>query len=138
MIPVLKCLLASHYQHGNGGLQQDEGRAMELWTQAAKLGSSDVLCHLVINYDERGDLKKAKFHHEAATMAGQPCMEYESGNMEQAVKHSIIAASAGHYDAMSSLKIEFGKRHVSRDAIDSTLIAYNTSCSEMRSEVRDA
>jgi TPR repeat protein len=71
---------------------------------------------LGINSDERGDLKKTKFHYEAAAMAGHEvarlnlgCMEYESGNMEQAVKHCIIAASAGHYDAMSSLKIEFGK-----------------------------
>jgi TPR repeat protein len=101
--PSAMCLLASHYQHGNGGLQQDEGRAMEFWTQAAKLGSSDPLCRLGINYDERGDLKKAKFHYEAAAMAGHEvarhnlgCMEYESGNMERAVKHCIIAASAGH------------------------------------------
>ena len=76
---------------------------MEFWTQAAKLGSSDPLCRLGINYDERGDLKKAKFHYEAAAMAGHEvarhnlgCMEYESGNMERAVKHCIIAASAGH------------------------------------------
>jgi TPR repeat protein len=33
-------VLGSHYQAGHGGLQQNEERAMELWIQAAKLGSS--------------------------------------------------------------------------------------------------
>ena len=40
---------------------------------------------------------------------------------------------------MNSSQIEFEVfRHISRDAIDSSLTAYNTSCAEMRSEARDA
>ena len=96
-------------------------------------------------YREGGDMKKAKFHYEAAAMAGHEvarynlgCMEYLSGgNVERAVKHWTIAASAGDYYAMHSLikVIEVGR--VSRDEINSTLTAYNTSCDEMRSEARD-
>ena len=54
------------------------------------------------------------------------------------MKHCIIAASAGNYQAMRTLLNDFERGNVSRDAIDSTLIAYNTSCAEMRSKARDA
>ena len=50
----------------------------------------------------------------------------------------MIVASAGDYDAMNSLQIEFKQGLVSRESIDSTLTAYNNSCAEMRSEARDA
>jgi TPR repeat protein len=65
-------------------------------------------------------------------------MEAESRNMERALKHWTIGASAGHYDAMYNLLVALEKGYVSRESIDSTLAAYNNSCAEMRSEARDA
>ena len=124
---------------------QDREKAKELLLRAAELGSSKAHFSLGCNYDQRGDLKKAKFHYEAAAMAGHEvarhnlgCMEYESGNMGRAVKHSMIAASAGNDAAMHILLVDFEQGLVSRDAIDSALTAYNNSCAEMRSEARDA
>ena len=137
-------VLGSYYNHGQLGLQQDRGKALELWKHAAALGSSKAHFELGPQYDKGGDLKKAKFHYEAAAMAGHEvarynlgCVEYHSGNVERAVKHWTIAASAGDYYAMHNLikVIEVGR--VSRDEINSTLTAYNTSCAEMRSEARD-
>jgi hypothetical protein len=64
-------------------------------------------------------------------------LEGNSGNIEQAIKHFMIAASAGHYIAMNNLIIAFKQGLVSRNAMDSTLTAYNNSCAEMRSEARD-
>ena len=58
--------------------------------------------------------------------------------MERAVKHWTIAASAGQYYAMSLLRTGFEKGYVSRESINSTLVAYNDSCAEVRSEARDA
>jgi len=85
-------------------------------------------------------MKKAKFHYEAAAMAGHEgarlnlgTMEAQSGNIERAVKHRV-----GEYDAMHTLTKNFEQGWVSRDTIDSTLTAYNSSCAEMRSEARDA
>jgi TPR repeat protein len=134
--------LGHYYNQGQLGLQQDLAKGVKLWTQAAKLGSSDAQFQLGRIYDERGDTKKAKFHYEAAAMAGHEVarchlgsIEGNSGNIERAIKHCTIAASAGHYIAMQNL-IEEGT--VSRESIDSTLIAYNNSCAEMRSEARDA
>ena len=137
--------LANDYHHGKLGLLQDRARAMELWTRAAKLGSSQAHFQFGSTYDAEGDSKKSKFHYEAATMAGNEdarcnlgAMEAQSGNMERAVKHWMIAASAGDYKAMHNLLIAFNHGSISRSAIDSTLTAYNDSCAEMRSDARDA
>jgi TPR repeat protein len=137
--------LADCYCHGQLGLLQDRTKAIELWKQAAKLGDSAAHNQLGNAYCERGDLKTAKIHYEAAAMAGDEVarnnlgtMEIESGNMERALKHLMIAASAGHYDAMHNMLVAFNNGVVSRESIDSTLTAYNTSCAEMRSEARDA
>jgi len=47
-------------------------------------------------------------------------MEDNSGNMERAVKHWTIAASAGHYEAMHVLRTGFEGGEISRKSIDST------------------
>ena len=95
-------------------------------------------------YRERGDLKKAMFHTEAA-MAGHEVarcnlgvIEARSGNLEQAVKHWTIGASAGEHQSMKNLLTALKNGMASRNEIDSTLAAYNNSCVEMRSEARDA
>jgi TPR repeat protein len=138
-------VLANSYRHGFNGLQQDHAKAMELCARAADLGYSTAHNNLAAVYHEGGYLEKAKFHYEAAAMAGCEASRYniglikaQSGNIEQAVKHWKIAASAGHYKAMFQLNICFEKGLVSRESIDSTLVAYNNSCAEMRSEDRDA
>jgi TPR repeat protein len=139
------CVIAGYYNKGAGGLQQNQERAKDLWTQAAKLGSSEAHFQLGTYYHDGGDLKKAKFHYEAAAMAGCDdarynlgCMEGASGNVERAVKHWKIAASIGNHKAMQNLKVSYNKGLVSRESIDSTLTAYNNSCADMRSEARDS
>jgi TPR repeat protein len=143
--PASICLLANCYQHGFNGFQQDQTKAMELYARAADLGSIKANSHLAGVYHKGGDMKKSKFHYEAAAMAGCEYarynlghMESESGNIERAVKHLTIAASAGEFDAMHYLRVGFEKGYVSRESIESILTAYNSSCAEMRSKARDA
>ena len=138
-------MLANSYYNGFNGFQQDHTKAIELYARAAELGFSEAHSHLGIMYYEGGDLKKAKIHLEAAAMAGHEAarlnigsLDYNSGNMERAVKHWTIAASAGYHAAMHELRKLFEKGAVSRETIDSILVAYNTSCAEMRSKARDA
>jgi TPR repeat protein len=64
------CLLANFYQHGLNGFQQDHLKAIEQYTRAADLSYSKANCQLGGVYHEGGNLKKAKFHFEAAAMAG--------------------------------------------------------------------
>jgi TPR repeat protein len=118
---------------------------MELYTRAVALGNRKACYNLADAYYTRGDLKKARFHIEAAAMAGHEVarfnlgtMEVESGNIERAIKHWIIAASAGFHSAMQNLLVALGKRYISHETIESTLKAYNNSCAEMRSKARDA
>jgi TPR repeat protein len=138
-------LLADSYYNGLNGFHQDQTKAMELYARAAELGYSKSHCNLGLLYHEGGDMKKAKFHLEAAAMAGHEGARFNlgmdesnSGNMERAVKHWTIAASAGCYQSMHELRESFNESYVSSKSIDSTLIAYNNSCVEMRSEARDA
>jgi tetratricopeptide (TPR) repeat protein len=137
-------VLGNCYHHGDHGLQQDQAKALELWKQAAELGSSMAHYNLGAYYYEGGDLKKAKFHYEATAIAGHEvarsdlgCIEAASGKIERAVKHWAIAASAGQHNAMRKLIALFEKDVVSRESIDTTLTAYNNYCAEMRSEARD-
>jgi TPR repeat protein len=53
----------------------------------------------IIFYHEGGDLKKAKFHYEAAAMAGNEAarcnlgiIEAQTGNTKRDLKHLAIAA----------------------------------------------
>ena len=138
-------VLGTWYYDGSEGLEQDHAKAMVLYARAAELGCSQAHYRLGVQFDDVGDLKKAKFHYEAAAMAGHETarnnlgyIEAQSGNRERAVKHLKIAASAGHYYAMYSVLDAFEKGYVSREAMNSTLAAYNNSCVEMRSEARDA
>ena len=138
-------LLAYCCYKGLNGVQQDHANARELYARAAELGCSKAHNNLGDIYYERGDMKKAKFHVEAAAMAGHEMarynvgtMEAESGNIERAMKHWAIAASAGYHKAMQHLITFFKKGFVSKESINSTLAAYNNSCAEMRSEARDA
>jgi hypothetical protein len=63
-------------------------------------------------YHEGGDMKKAKFHYEAVAVEGHEVARYNIGsleakfrNMEQAVKHWTIAASAGDSDLGRDLRL---------------------------------
>ena len=143
--PASICLLANIYYRGEGGLQQDQVKAMELFTKSAELGFSKAHYLLGHEYYQRGDLKKTNFHYEAAAIAGHELarfavgiMDEESENMERAAKHLRIAASTGDYNAMHHLRKSFEFGYISRESINSTLIAYNSYCAEMRSEARDA
>jgi uncharacterized protein HemY len=74
--PTSICMLAGHICLGRAGFQQDHAKAMELYAKAADLGSSKALSRLGMLYHERGNLKKAKFHFEAAAMAGCEVSRY--------------------------------------------------------------
>jgi TPR repeat protein len=63
-------VLANYYEYGSLGFQQDHAKAKELYTRAAELGCSKAHSFLGDISYQGGDLKKPKFHYEAAAMAG--------------------------------------------------------------------
>jgi TPR repeat protein len=92
--------------------------------------ASPIIPRCLSYYHEGRDyLKKAKFHYEAAALAGQEGARFnigmflvyiDSGNMERAVKHWIIAASSGNHHAMDALRTYLERGLVCRESIDST------------------
>jgi TPR repeat protein len=136
-------ILAQYYCNGEQSFPQDQTKAIELYARAAELGFSKAHCNLGSIYYEGGDMEKAKFHFEAAAMAGHEVARNNLGTIEsvsgnyQALKHWRIAASAGCFRAMHALRTLFEQGVVRRELIDSALTAYNDSCAEMRSKARD-
>ena len=136
------------YFSGSHGLRQDWNAAFKLWTRAAELGSSRARYEIGRAYCQgKGveiDMKNAKQHFELAAMAGYElaryslgCIEYISGNVERAVKHWMISASAGHDRSMTKIQEEFEEGLIQSDVYELTLKAYGGSLAEMRSLVRD-
>ena len=136
------------YAKGLFGLQQDWNKALELWTRAAELGSSTA--HYTIGgayYKGMGiekDMKKGIHHSELAAMAGHElarynlgCIELKSGNMERAMKHWKISASAGDSDSMTAIHQLFKMGCVQNDVYELTLKAHNDAFAEMRSKGRE-
>ena len=79
-------------------------KAIELYARAANLGNNEAHYHSGDMYCKGGDLKKAKFHWEAAAMADHKGARYILGEMdltncemEIAIKHWTIAASTGSF-----------------------------------------
>jgi TPR repeat protein len=61
-------VLGSNNYQGLNGFQQDHAKGLELLARAADLGYSKARHNLATIYYQRGDLKKAKFHYEAAAL----------------------------------------------------------------------
>ena len=139
---VAEALNAALLQISNQARQDREESirmATDLITKASndQLGArADVInsTMLGVKSEVAGQLKK--IDDALNTLRESSATQY--GNMEQAVKHWTIAASAGQHNAMHVLRTCFVRGAVSRESINSTLVAYNNSCTEVRSEARDA
>ena len=83
--PLSIFMLADSYYQGLNGFQQDHVKALELLTKAANLGCSKAHNNLGVIYEGAGNLKKAKFHVEAAAMAGD---EEWHGAILESLRHS--------------------------------------------------
>ena len=141
-------VLAGDYAQGRNGMPQNWLKANELLLKAGELGCVEAYCKLGNAYDNgRGveiDKKKAKHYLELAAMNGSVkarynigCAEGMAGNHQRAYKHMIIAAMAGHEEALGMVKIGFMGGIVGKDEYANTLRAYQKSKDEMKSEARD-
>jgi len=141
--------LGCYYLVGSHGLPEDLNKAIELYFRAMELGSIDARVLLAKGYLEgRGvlgkDKKKAKYHLEIAAMAGNEdaryglgLLENESGNVNRAMKHWTIAATAGHDPSIAQIKKGFQRGHVIKDDYKKALLAYQAYVEETKSENRD-
>ena len=109
---------------------------MELFARAADLGSSRAHSFLGDIHYDKGYLKKAMFHRAYnlgfnTTLASMSVIQELWSKLS--LEDCCISCCAKH-----KLQRILTKGSISRDEIDSTLAAYNSSCVEMRSEARDS
>ena len=107
--------LGIKYYYGELGLQKDMRRAVELWTEAAELGSIDALFNLGVMHDSENEVQEDKVkaihfwtkaamqgHAESRYQLGQS--EVKKGNFHRAKKHFLISANIGDNDSVVTMK----------------------------------
>ncbi|EJK54036.1 hypothetical protein THAOC_26414 [Thalassiosira oceanica] len=141
--------LGNEYCHGSLGLQKDMRRALELWTEAAELGSIQALYHLGVAYYEGDevdqDKAKAAECWTKAAMQGCPlsrdklgCTEIKDrGNYDRAVRHFLISAKMGEKESLELIKEAFMGGIATKEQYAEALKGYRDAVEEMKSHDRD-
>ncbi len=122
--------------------------AFNYLTMAAEL--EDIRAHYVLGqmylkgHGVKKDEEKAVYHSEKAAMGGDPyarfdlaCYEERKGNIERAVKHSIIAANLGHELSMKELWGAYKEGCITKEDLESTLRTHQAALDEMKSPERE-
>ena len=147
--PVAIEFLASAYYGGKHGLQRDIPRAIELWTEAARLGDLDAhanIGNIIFCYGNGVDQDKAKAirHWQHAAMQGHPEARYILGiheglkeNHELAVQHFMISAKMGYQDSLNEIKDLFVKGLATKEQYAEALKGYQNALEESKSPKRE-
>ncbi len=126
----------------------DFEKAFEYWTNAAELGNIAAHFNLAgLYYEGRGiekDMKKAVYHLEEAAIGGHPtarynlgCCEEDSGRVDRAFKHWIIAAKLGYDDALDLVKEGFVDGIVKKEDYAAALRGHQAAVDATKSKQRD-
>ncbi|EJK54509.1 hypothetical protein THAOC_25858 [Thalassiosira oceanica] len=147
--PVATEILASACYEGNHGLQQDVPRAIELWTEAARLGDLNAHFNLGLRYcygdDVERDVAKGTRHLQHSAIRGHPpsrfmlgLVEYhDEGNHELAVQHWMISAEMGCEQSLNFIKKMFMKGHATKAQYAEALKGYQIALEETKSHQRE-
>ena len=142
------CQVAGEYSFGDHGKPLDYGRAFELYTRAAALGSPEAHYELGNMYRSgKGrdiDVKKAKYHYQLAAIGGDlparsnlAAIEVQQGKAKRAMKHFKITARHGFGKGIDGLRLGYSQGLVTKEELDEALLAYKVAVDEMKSEQRD-
>ncbi|EJK57530.1 hypothetical protein THAOC_22415 [Thalassiosira oceanica] len=147
--PVAIYYLGLKYFYGDDlGLQKDMQKSVELFTEAARLGSIEALFNLGnAHYFGDGveqDTAKAVEYYERAAMQGHAparhnlggC-EVEKGSYDRAVRHFLISAKVGQEDSIKAMKMMFADGLATKEQYAKALKGYQDAVEEMKSHDRD-
>ena len=146
--PAAILFLGNEYYVGGYGLGKNVQRAIELWTEAAELGSTMAQSKLARQYMTgegvtQDQAKSFRFLEEAA-MKGQVaarhnlgCLEDQKGNYERAARHYLIAAKMGYHVSLGQIKEMFAHGEVTEGLYAEALKGYQDSVNETKSPERD-
>ena len=140
--------LGQKYFHGELGLKKDIPRAIELWTEAAELGSLAAHNQLgCMYYDGIGveeDKPRGIHHWQQAAMNGHAMsrhnlgfVEDENGNHRLALRHWMISAKMGLERSLNRIKKMFMKGRTTKAQYAEALLGYRDAVEEMKSPQRE-
>ena len=140
--------LGDHYFHGELGLAKDVPRAIELYTEAAELGSLEahnLLGHTYYHGKSVEEDKPRAIHHlQQAAIQGHAnsrnnlgCVEVVNGNYGLALRHFMISAKMGHGDSLNAIKDMFKDGHATKAQYAEALVGYRDAVDEMKSPQRE-
>ena len=140
--------LGNAYYFEELGLAKDVPRAIELWTEAAELGSLDAHCQLGDAYYSgdgvEEDEQRGIQHWQQAAMEGDVesrynlgVVEKNRGNYELAVQHLMISAKMGFEESLNAIKKIFKEGHVTKAQYAEALLGYRDAVEEMKSPKRE-
>ena len=142
------CYLGIKYYYGSLGLEKNVSRAIELWTEAAELGSSDAHFHLgMLYYTGDGveeDKPRGTRHWQQAAIKGHVesrhnlgVAEFGGGNHQLAVQHWMISAKMGHEKSLNCIQKMFKDGHATKSQYAKALLGYRDAVEEMKSPQRE-
>ena len=141
-------LLSEYYYFGSLGLVKDVPRAIELWTEAAELGSLGAHYHLGFAYYngdgvEENKPKGVRLWQQAA-MEGHVesrhnlgIDEFNNKNYELAVQHWMISAKMGSENSLNDIKDMFKAGQATKAQYAEALRGYGDAVEEMKSPQRE-
>jgi TPR repeat protein len=142
--------LGSKYYFGSLGLPKYVPRAIQLWTEAAELGSLEAHHNLGDSYYfGRGagvevDKPRGIHHWEQAAMRGNAQSRHNLGyaesmerNNELAVQHYMISAKMGYKESLDAIKRRFMEGHATKAQYAEALRGHQDAVGEMRSPHRE-
>ena len=139
--------LGDFYDYGEWNLPQDPYKAFELHNKAAELGSIKAHASVAIAYIKgegvEKNMVKALHHWKLSAIGGHElsrynlgCLDSQAGNVDEAMKHFIIAAKSGYNKSLQKVGEGYKSGYVSKDDYANTLRAFQHSRNEMKSEER--
>ena len=141
-------MLGTKYYFGSLGLTKDVPRAIELWTEAAELGSVDAQYDLGRAYYTGEDVEEDKprgiQYWQQAAMEGQVdsryCLglvEFTKGNYEIAAQHYMISAKMGYEVSLNAIKKRFMEGKATKAQYAEALRGYHDAVLETKSHQRE-
>ena len=142
--------LGLKYYHGGLGLEKDLPRAVELWTEAAELGSLPAAHYELgrvyyIGSDVKMDKPRGIRHWQKAAMKGHADSRHNlgvaeflhKGNCELAVQHLMISAKLGWKRSLDCIKDLFMKGQATKAQYAEALRGYQTTVDDTKSPQRE-
>ena len=141
--------LGEQYFFGQLGFAKDVPRAIELWTEAADLGSIGAHYNVGNVYctgdGVEVDKPRGIRHFQHAAMKGHVASrhnlggaEYQAGNYKLAVQHWMISAKMGFNPSLNNIKLLFAEGHATKAQYAEALRGYRDAVvEEMKNPQRE-